>query len=47
MRKPELAAPAARQASLPAGREQAGVQLVCCALMLSLIALSLRILSVW
>jgi len=48
MRKPELAASAATRASLsPARRDQAAVQLICSALVLSLISLGLRILSVW
>jgi hypothetical protein len=48
MRKTDLAAPAARRAPLSAaGRDGATVQLVCLALVVSLIALASRIVSIW
>jgi hypothetical protein len=48
MRKIDLAAPAARGAPRPAaGRDDAAVQLVCLALVISLIALAVRIVSIW
>jgi hypothetical protein len=46
MRKSDAAGIAARKATEVA-RDQAGVQLVCLALALSLVMLAFRILSVW
>jgi hypothetical protein len=48
MRKPDGASIAARKTSLPAGSgDNAPMQLVCLALALALVALSLRIASIW
>lgn len=48
MRKSDVAAAAAKQASVPSdGAEDAPVQLVCLALVLALVALACRIASVW
>jgi hypothetical protein len=48
MRKTDSAAPAARRAPVSAaGRDDATVQLVCLALVVSLIALVCRIVSIW
>ena len=48
MRKPDAAAIAARQASLPASlRNEQSVRLVCLALALALIVLAARIGSIW
>jgi hypothetical protein len=46
MRKPDGASIAAGKTSLPAG-DNAPMQLVCLALALALVALSLRIASIW
>jgi hypothetical protein len=48
MRKPDGASIAARKASLPVGSgHNAPVELVCLALALALVALALRIASIW
>jgi hypothetical protein len=48
MRKPDGPSIAAREASLPAGSgDNAAAQLVCLALVLALLALALRIASIW
>jgi hypothetical protein len=48
MRKSETASVAARKALLSAGsRDTAPVEVVCMALMLALVALALRIATVW
>jgi hypothetical protein len=48
MRKPDAAAAAARKTGLRAGqRDDAPTELVCIALLLALLALALRIASIW
>jgi hypothetical protein len=48
MRKPDAAAAAASKTALPAGyRHEAPTQVVCIALLLALLALALRIASIW